>query len=263
MTVASCLYLGDVVHQRLRPRRHEFSYRVFSMLLDLDELETLQASSRLFRLDRFGVFSFHARDHGDGAGALKAWVERQLGENGIAVDGGPIRILCYPRLFGYVFNPLSVYFCYRRDGALTAILYEVHNTFGQRHGYLVPVEGDGEGASARRRHACDKDFYVSPFIGMEARYDFHVVPPGDRVSVVIDESDADGRLLRAWFKGRRKPFDDRTLTQVLFRYPLMTLKVFGGIHWEALRLWWKGVPLFDRPPPPAQPVTLVETPSAR
>lgn len=261
MRFQSCLYLGTVVHQRLRPRRHELSYRVFSVLFDLDELPALAANLRLFSLGRWGVFSFREEDHGDGTGALRSWVLGQLADAGIDLDGGAVRILCYPRFFGYAFNPLSVFFCYRSGGDLAAILYEVRNTFGERHGYLVPVEHPGEhagGNSARViRQACDKQLYVSPFIAMQARYHFRIVPPGETISVVINQSDEEGPLLRAWFKGWRAPISDRMLATMLFRYPLMTLKVIGGIHWEALRLWLKGVPLVDRPLPPTYPVTVV------
>ncbi len=140
--LASCLYVGEVVHQRVRPSRHRLRYRVFSALLDLDELPQLDRRLRLFGHNRLNIFSFLDRDHGDGTGApLRPWVEHHLERAGIELAGGAIRLLCYPRLFGYVFNPLSVYFCHRADGALAAMIYEVNNTFGERHSYLIPVDG--------------------------------------------------------------------------------------------------------------------------
>lgn len=251
----SCLYLGAVRHQRVRPRRHRLDYRVFSMLIDLDELPMIARELRSFAHNRFGVYSFFDRDHGPGENrALRPWVEEQLGAADINLEGGSIRLLCYPRILGYVFNPLSVYFCHRRDGALAALLYEVNNTFGERHGYLIPTP---RGAGAEVRQECVKRFYVSPFIAVGGRYRFRVTVPGDTLSLAITQVDAEGPLLHATFQARRALLDDGALARCFARYPLLTLKVAGGIHWEALRLWRKGVPLAQRPPPPPQPVTIV------
>jgi DUF1365 family protein len=236
---------------------------VFNVLLDIDELPGLDSRLRLFAHNRPGVLSFHDRDHGDGSGApLRPWVEEQLRRAGIDLAGGPIRVLCYPRIVGYVFNPLSVYYCYRPDGTLAALLYEVNNTFGERHCYLIPTGdagpspgGDADGAAILQE--CDKLFYVSPFIAVGGRYRFRVTPPGPELSIAITQMDADGPLLHAVFSGHRLPLEDRSLVSALVRYPLLTLKVIGGIHWEALRLWLKGVPLVHHPAPPAEPVTIV------
>ncbi len=260
-TRASCLYTGTVVHHRLKPRSHHLTYRVFSLLLDLDELPTLDGSLRFFSHNRFNLLSFYDRDHGPGDGAsLRDWVERQLAPAGIDLDGGPIRLLCYPRVLGYVFNPLSIYFCHRPDGRLNAILYQVNNTFGERHCYLIPVDPEQDGVL---RHKCRKRLYVSPFITMEAMYHFRIRPPGERLTVAIRETDAEGPLLYAATRGRRRPFADRELLAAFLRFPLMTLKVIGGIHWEAFRIWRKGVPLVSRPPPPDRPVTIVPQTSLR
>lgn len=256
----SALYCGTVVHRRFRPRAHRLAYRIFYLLVDLDELPVLGQRLRLLSHNRPGLMSFHDRDHGAGdAGALRVHVERQLAAAGIAAEGGAIRLLCLPRILGYVFNPLSVYFCHRRDGALAAMLYEVNNTFGERHTYVIPVETD----KAPIRQRCSKRFHVSPFIGMDMTYDFEVAPPGDGVAIAIGEADGDGRLLQAAFAGQRLPLSDRNLLRVFLRYPLLTLKVIGGIHWEALRLWLKGVPLTARPAPPAHPVTIVDRDPSR
>lgn len=244
--LASCFYAGTVMHRRVRPRKHKLSYRVFSMLLDLDELPALEAQGSAFRHNRFGFFSFYDRDHGPGRDApLKPWVEGELAKAGIDTEGGPIRLLCYPRMLGYGFNPLSVYFCYRREGALSAILYEVCNTHAERHTYAIPV---GIGASPVIRQRCKKALYVSPFIGMEADYHFRIVPPADMVNVVIRQEDADGVLLAASFRGARAALTDRALARCLATYPLLTLKVVVGIHWEALRMWLKGFPVFSHSP---------------
>lgn len=261
---ASALYFGKVVHQRMTPRRHRLSYSVFSMLIDLDEADVLHRCCRVFSYNRFNLFSFYDRDHGDG-GCLRQWVDGLLAEAGIAPDRGAVRLLCYPRILGYVFNPLSVYFCHGRGGELTAILYEVNNTFGQRHTYVIPVahqgvHGANEESRGPLRQECDKAFYVSPFNAVVGRYLFRIEPPGDGVAVDIDHHDSNGRVLYASFRGRRRPFSDALLLQTLVRYPLLTLKVIAGIHWEAFRLWRKGLRVVERPAPPPQPVTVVGPP---
>ena len=258
--VNSALYLGEVVHQRLKPHRHRLAYRVFSLLVDLDELNDLDQRLRLFSHNRFNVFSFLDRDHGPGqAGPLRPWVERHLAAAGITPDGGPIRMLCYPRLLGYVFNPLTVYFCHYRGGGLAAILYEVNNTFGGRHTYVIPAAQDQKGSVTQE---CAKVFYVSPFNAVAGRYRFRVDLPEQHVSVVINHSDAEGALLYAAFKGRRAALSDRALLAAFVRYPLMTLKVIAGIHWEAFRLWRKGLRLVDRPESPCEAVTIVTSPES-
>ncbi len=254
----SALYLGEVVHQRLKPHRHRLAYRVFSLLVDLDELNVLDRQLWFFSHNRFNLFSFLDRDHGPGqTGPLRPWVEHHLAAAGITLDGGPIRMLCYPRLLGYVFNPLTVYFCQHRGGGLAAILYEVNNTFGGRHTYVIPAAQDRAGHVTQE---CSKVFYVSPFNSVAGRYRFRVDPPEQHVSIVINHCDAEGPLLYAAFKGRRAALSDRALLAVFVRYPLMTLKVIAGIHWEAFRLWRKGLRLVDRPEPPCEAVTIVTSP---
>lgn len=259
MTTASALYRGTVVHRRHKPAPHRLAYSVFMLLLDLDELPALARRSRLFAHNRFAPLAFYDRDHGDGSGApLRPQIEARLAAAGIDIAGGPIRVLCLPRVLGYVFNPLSVFYCYRPDGSLAAVLYEVSNTFGERHGYLLPATAGSDGLI---RQACPKRFHVSPFIGMEAHYAFRLLPPGERVAVAIHETDAEGPLLDASFTGRRAPLTERTLASVLLRFPLLTLKVIAAIHWEALKLWRKGVPLHPRPPAAVAPTTTTITPA--
>jgi DUF1365 family protein len=246
MTLQSAIYEGTVVHERVRPKRHRLRYNVFSLLLDLDELPELDRRSRLFGNNRRAPLAFHDRDHGPTTGGpLRPWVEAQLRAAGLAPDGGPIRLLCYPRVFGYVFNPISVYFCYRQDGGLDAILYEVCNTFRERHTYILPVN---DRARAVIRQSCAKSLYVSPFVQMETDYHFRIVPPGDRINIVIRQEDAEGLLLAASFRGERVPLTDRSLARCLIRFPFLTLKVMAGIHWEAIKLWGKGLPVFSHKP---------------
>lgn len=234
---ASALYGGTVVHTRLRPKRHKLSYRVFSLLLDLDELDDLGARLRLFAHNGPAIFSFHDKDHGDGTPAgLRAWAEAQLKAAGFSIARPSIRVLCYPRIWGYVFNPLTVFFCSDERGTLRAILYEVTNTFGERRTYVIRTDGQGP-----VEHSCAKELYVSPFVPMDCTYHFHIAPPESSVVVRINETDAEGLLLVASFAGKRQALTDATLLRALLTYPLMTLKVSLAIHWEAFKLWRKGV----------------------
>ena len=223
------------MHRRITPRHHRFTYRVFAMLLELDELPALDRSLSLFKHNRRGLFSFQDRDHGDGR-PLHVWLDDLLAQAGITADGAR-RVLCYPRIMGYVFNPLSVWFCDDRDGVLKAIIYEVHNTYEERHAYVLPVGKD------RRlvRHGCPKAFYVSPFLTRDCRYHFRIRPPGDDVAIAIHEEEAGAPILNASFAGARRALTDRALARMLLRYPLMTLKVVFAIHFEAVRLMLKGV----------------------
>lgn len=239
------IYTGTVTHERLRPTRHRFDYRVFSLYLDIDRLDETLSPRRLISHNRANVLSFQDRDHGprDGSG-LRPWVDNMLEAHGLGEASHRVMLLCYPRLWGFVFNPLSVYFCFRDDGSLGAVIHEVKNTFGEQHAYVLPVERD---AGPVIRQGCAKDFHVSPFIPMEARYAFRFSVPDDQLAFVIDEFDADGKLLIAAQVGTRRPLNDRTLAGALVRHPLMTLKVIAAIHFEALRLWLKGARFHPHP----------------
>ncbi len=230
----SAIYDGWVMHRRLAPTHHGFRYHVFALLIDLDELETL-SRLWLFAWNRPGVASFHDRDHGDGRD-LRGWLDAKLADAGVIADGAKY-VLCYPRLFGYVFNPLSVWFCHRSDGQLAATIYEVHNTYGERHAYVL--RADNNDATIRQR--CAKEFYVSPFLSMDCSYNFTIRPPGKDVLIAINEEEAGKPILTATFSGARKPLSDISLALMILRHPLMTVKVFLAIRFEALRLMWKGV----------------------
>ena len=259
--LASALYPGDVTHHRLRPREHRLAYRVWSMLIDLDELDEIDRRLRFFSVDRFNLFSFRRSDRGDGSGRdPKGQVESAMRAAGLESDGGPIRLFTMPRLLGWAFNPLSIFFCHARDGRLAAILWEVDNTFGERHGYLIPVE-ETDGGEIRQR--CDKALHVSPFMDMDQTYAFRVKPPAALFSLVIDVSDAAGRILSARHLARRVELNDAALLRLFFAVPFLTLRVVGGIHWEALKLWLKGVKLRPKPRPPETPIDFVPTGSSR
>lgn len=251
MSSHSAIYAGHVLHVRSRPRKHSLRYSVFSLLIDLDEIGHLGKRLRLFGYNRAALYSVHDVDHGNGRkGELGAWVGERLAAAGLEGAGWKIRMLCYPRIFGYVFNPLTVYFCYRAEGDLAAVLYEVCNTFNERHTYVIPVEAAADGEILR--HRCAKEMYVSPFMPMNCEYNFRISPPGDDVTINIGENDPEGPLLFAAFTGKRRPLSDAGLLSMLLQYPLMTLKVMGGIHWEALKLWWKGVPIYRHKPAAAR-----------
>ena len=252
------VYTGTVMHQRLRPRRHRLEYRVFCLLIDLDELTALHGRFPLLGINRPRLFSFRETDHGAGTGDLRGWARQLLADGGIAYDGGRIELLCYPRILGYVFNPLTVYFCHNRDGRLAGILYEVHNTHGEAHTYVLPADADDGGTV---RHEAAKQFFVSPFMPPDCLYRFKINPPDARVGVTIREDDAEGLLLTASFTGRRQELSNSLLRQLFFSYPLMTLKVVAGIHWEAVKLLIKGMPVFGwRRAKRRRDVTLPERP---
>jgi DUF1365 family protein len=254
--IASALYTGLVTHRRSRPVAHALRYRVFMLLLDLDEAAKLTRGLRFFGVDRRRLTGFRQSDHGAGRTAgLRDWVETHLREGGMAT-GGAIRILCMPRVLGHAFNPLTVFFCYARDGALQAVLYEVNNTFGQRHGYLLPVMGRADLV----QQECAKEFHVSPFLDMALRYRFRIVPPGEDVSIGIQVLDEQGVILSASFSGVRRALTDRALMGAVLGMPMQGAKVLAGIHWEALKLWMKGMKLRPEPPPPATDVTIQPRP---
>ena len=243
---AAALYVGKVMHARLKPMGHRFSYRVISLLIDLDRLAEADRQSPLFGVNRAALYSFREADHGARDGSpLRAYAQHCAVERGIDLTGGRVLLLCYPRLLGYTFNPLSVYFCYRTDGELALLIYEVRNTFGDSHPYVRPVLS-GEISDAGVRQQQDKLFYVSPFIEMAMRYHFRVLPPGERVQLRILETDREGPLLAATFNGSRRALNTKELLRAFLGLPLVTMKIMAAIHWEALRLWLKGARLVPR-----------------
>jgi DUF1365 family protein len=243
---AAALYVGEVMHARLKPMGHRFSYRVMSLLIDLDRLADADRQSPLFGVNRAALYSFHEADHGKRDGSsLRAYAQHCAAGHGIDLTGGRVLLLCYPRLLGYTFNPLSVYFCYRADGELALLIYEVRNTLGDIHPYVLPVTS-GEISEAGVRQQQDKLFYVSPFIEMAMRYHFRVLPPGERVQLRILETDHEGPVLAATFNGHRRTLGTRELLRAFFCLPLVTMKIMTAIYWEALRLWLKGARLAPR-----------------
>jgi len=245
---------AQVMHRRLFPVRYRFTYRVFSLLLDLDSLPALHRRLRLFSHNRFNLFSFHDRDHGPRDGQpLRPWIDAVLAGRGIELAGGPVRLLCFPRVLGYVFNPLSVWYCQHADGTLRAVLCEVSNTFGERHSYLLHEDGGPLDWPVRGHKP--KVFHVSPFIPMDARYQFRLSEPGTKLSVLIREYQDDALMLVASLHGRLQALTDARLAGAFLRYPLLTLKVMALIHWQALKIWLRGGRFHPRPPAPETEVT--------
>jgi len=250
------LYDGVVTHVRHAPRRHRLRYRMFMLLLDLDRLDETVAGLKRMSRNRFNWFSFHDSDHGPG-GDPRNWIEGHMTAAGLAPDGGPIQVLCMPRMLGYVFNPLSVWFCWRRTGELAAVLYEVRNTFGEAHSYLIPAPAADNRPVVEQD--CDKGFFVSPFMDMDLHYHFRVRPPDGTtvLDIAVSKRDGGGRMLDARFAAERRPLTDATLAAALREHPLMTLRVMAGIHWEAVKIVLKGIGLRPRAPLPPTPVTYV------
>ena len=232
----SCIYNGIVKHQRFKPIEHSLNYKTFSMLLDLDEIENLAKNISIFSLNKFNIFSFYNIDHGarDG-GSLKDWVQKNIKKFNISNNVTKIKLLCYPRVFGYVFNPLSIFYCYEGN-KLKVILYEVKNTFNEQHTYVFSINDNKKIISQH----CEKKFYVSPFIEMETFYNFRLSEPNEQLKVLIKQTDKKDKILTATQFGKKQKMSTRRLLINFFTHPLMTFKIVLGIHYEALRLWKKG-----------------------
>ena len=239
----TCIYKGIVTHRRFKPKRHFFSYKTFSIFFDLDELKDLEKKVSIFSLNKFNLFSFYNKDHGDRDGSnLKSWVKNTLKKFNINFKISKIRLLCFPRIFGYVFNPLSIFYCYNENSELKAILYEVKNTFNEQHTYVFPVEKNSKIITQN----CNKRFYVSPFIEMETAYNFRLAEPKETLSIFIKQTDPEGILLSACQIGRKEDISTKQLLINFLRHPMMTVKIIMAIHFEALRLWGKGVKLVKK-----------------
>jgi uncharacterized protein len=253
----SALYVGRVTHRRVRPQPYLLRHSAFWLLIDLDELDVLDKRLWLFSRNRVNVTSVYESDHGEQTQEpLRSQVERRLRAENIDLNGGRVRLLCMPRIFGYAFNPLSIYFCERPNGTLAAIIYEVRNTFGGRHHYVIAVDAGGE--TVLRQH-CRKCFYVSPFLDMDLHYEFRIIPTRGKIGIAIAACDASGPILLASLMGRRRTLNDTSMLLMLIRVPFLTFKVIAAIHWHALRMWLKGFAL--KPPPTSfkQAITLQQT----
>ncbi len=239
----TCIYKGIVTHRRFKPKRHFFSYKTFSIFFDLDELRDLQKKISIFSFNKFNIFSFYNKDHGDrDGGNLRDWVVKSLKKYNINFKVTKIKLLCFPRIFGYVFNPLSIFYCYNENNELSAILYEVKNTFNEQHTYIFPVQKNEKIIT----QTCNKKFYVSPFMEMETAYNFRLAEPKETLSIFIKQTDNKGMLLTACQIGKKEQISTKKLVQNFFKHPMMTIKIIMAIHFEALRLWKKGVKLVKK-----------------
>jgi len=236
--MTSSIYNGAVIHNRFKPKKHFFKYNVFSLLIDLSELEDLDKRIKFFSFNKFNLVSFYEKDHGHRDGSsLVEWIKKNLNENNINSKDIRIKLLCYPRIFGYVFNPLSVFFIYDSSEKLISILYEVKNTFGEQHTYIFKVKDDAN----LFQHNCSKKFHVSPFIEMNCNYFFRILKPGEKISVIIDQYQTDEKILYASQDGKRVDFTSKELFKSYLKHPLMTFKIISAIHYEAFKLWTKGI----------------------
>ena len=243
------LATGVVRHRRLRPAANAFSYGTWFVLLPMRALRRT-ADPALHRNQR-GLVSFHDRDHGQGGPDALAWAEALLAREGVHDADGEIWLQTYPRVLGYVFKPVSFWYCHRADGSLAAVLAEVNNTFGERHVYLLA----GPDLAFGRELQARKVFHVSPFCDVNGRYRFRFMRTDDRIVARIDHDDAGGALLQTSVSGALQPLTAASVRRSFWRMPLMTLAVIGRIHWQALRLWRKKVPFFSKPEPPGPFVT--------
>jgi len=234
----SYIYSGNVVHKRFKPKIHFFKYKVFSLLIDLSELELLDKNLKIFSYNKFNIVSFYDRDHGarDGS-SIKEWVIDNLKKNNIDNENIQIKLLCYPRIFGYVFNPLSVFYIYDNNSNLISVMYEVKNTFGEQHTYIFKTDIDQN----LIQHMCKKKFHVSPFIEMDCIYFFRLLKPGKKISVIIDQNDKEGKILYASQDGVRSEMTNANFIKSYLKHPLMTFKIILAIHFEAFKLWSKGI----------------------
>ena len=242
MIKSSNIYIGKVVHKRFKPKEHFFKYNVFSLLIDLDELEIINNEIRIFSYNRFNLISFFDKDHGPRDGSpVKEWVLKNLETINIFNKNVKIKLLCFPRIFGYVFNPLSIFFIYDDESKLISILYEVKNTFGEQHAYVFKTTDEKV-----VQNNCKKKFHVSPFIEMDCEYFFKILKPDNKLSVVIDQYDKEGKIFFASQDGQAIEFNAKNLINSFLSHPLMSFKIILAIHFEAFRLWIKGVKLIKK-----------------
>jgi DUF1365 family protein len=232
----TCIYKGFVTHRRFKPIRNYFSYKTFSILFDLTELKDLHKKISIFSFNKFNIFSFYNKDHGsrDG-GDLTEWVKKNLKKYNIDFNISRIKLLCFPRIFGYVFNPLSIFYCYEGN-TLKVILYEVKNTFNEQHTYVFPVNNSSKIITQQ----CNKKFYVSPFIEMDTFYNFRLSVPDEKIRILIRQTDKVEKVLVACQIGERQIMSLKQLLINFLTHPMMTFKIMISIHYEALRLWKKG-----------------------
>jgi DUF1365 family protein len=244
------LYYGDVMHARMAPKKHRFQYKVFSLLIDIDQLSAAKKMSPVFSIDKFNLLSFHQSDHlpKDRDISIREHVADCLLKEDITWQASQILLGCYPRILGKVFNPLSVFYVYGPDQKIGAVIYEVRNTFGEKHIYTRKIETENL-TSAHIKQEADKMFYVSPFMDMDMRYFFTMSEPKETMSWRILEKQNGQPILAATYFGRKNTLKTSNLLKFFLQIPLLTWKILVGIHFEALRLWLKGLQVVPRTNP--------------
>lgn len=246
---------GRTTHMRFTPFERRFAYRLAQIRVDIDRIAETADALKLFAHNSFNLFAFHDRDHGDRSGApLRAWAEATFARGGIHLDGGRIDLQCFPRVLGFVFNPLSIYFGHGPDGALRGVIYEVNNTFGETHAYVARTEGDGV-----HDHEAVKIFHVSPLMDIAGDYHFRITARDASLHLTIENRVAGERQHVATLVTRARPLTDRWLLGVFFALPLSTLQVVLGIHWQALKIWLRGATYRSKPAPPEETVSLARS----
>ncbi len=259
MKAAGSIFVGNVVHKRLRPTSHALAYRVFTLYVDVDRLEELSRKCRWFSYNRRNWISLHDKDFGPGGGrSLSAYARQTFASAGFETAGREIRLLAYPRVLGYAFNPLSVFLMFSDEGLLEAVNYEVSNTFGERKSYVIAAGASHDGTYAQ---TCRKELFVSPFAPRAGRYHFRLAPRAETMAVGVAYTDPNGPLIKTHFRGDAEPFNDATLKSLMIRVPLMTFKVIAAIHYEALKLFLKRVPLVSGNRSPAYSASHVRNPT--
>lgn len=250
--VRNRIYFGTVYHARHIPFQHDFRYKVFSLFINIDDLPALDQTLPKFSYNKWDIFSIHDKDHGfrDGRG-IREWIEKSGKDKGINLDGAKIMMLCFPRQWGYVFNPITVFFCYNKNEELIAVMHQVKNTFGEQHGYLLPVQNNPDMVSQDYK----KVFHVSPFIHMDCHYHFKFSQPQEDFFFAIHQQTKEGKILTATWDGKGEDLNEKSIKKALFRHPFMTFKVIAGIHWEALWLFLKGAKYIKKPNPPEKDVS--------
>jgi DUF1365 family protein len=255
-SAAGCsIVFGTVRHRRMRPRLHAFAYPVFFLRLPMRTMQRAPLETRLFGIEARRLFRVCQKDYGrrDGSSVL-ALIDGVLAEHGISDATGEVWLQTFPRVFNYVFNPISIWFCHRPDGALRAVVCEVNNTFGESHSYLL-FHDDGRPIADGEALSANKVFHVSPFCKVEGHYVFRFINTKERSVARIDYDDAAGPIIYTSISGTVKQLSDRALVRALLRYPGFTFGVVARIHWQALKLFAKRIPFFSKPPAPVVEVT--------
>lgn len=239
MNDAAYIYTSNVMHARYFPVKYQFTYRVFSLFIDIDRLDDVAKQHTWFSHNRFNVFSLYDQNHGARTQqSWRSWINQVLDDHHLPAAKHRVYLLCFPRILGYTFNPLSLWFCYDENNQLQAVIGEVSNTFKQHHHYVMHNNNQPLDLPLTASH--QKIFPVSPFINMQQEYHFNIHAPDETLQIHINQHEAGKPMLLAAQYGNRHLFSNKKLWQCFFGIPLMTLKVITMIHWQALKIWLKG-----------------------